>query len=70
MVQDVGSGDIRELPERQVRFYSIGDQPVSLFRSELRHYSRSSGAIESTRLVGPDIMDRIWPAFGGVFYGE
>ena len=70
MVQNVGSTEASELPERRIRFHSVGEQLVSLAGSDLQLHSRSTGDVQATRESDPALMGRIWPVSGNVFYGE
>ena len=70
MVQDLGSAEASELPERQIRFQSVGNQLVFLADSDIQQHSRDTGDVQTTRGIDPELLDRSWPASGSVFYGE
>ncbi len=70
MVQDMGSAEASELPERRIRFHSVGERLVSLTELDLQQHSRSTGDVQATKGVDPALLERIWPVSGNVFYGE
>ena len=70
MVQNVGSPQASELPDRRIRFHSVGEHLVSLAGSDLQQHSRSTGDVQAARGIGPALMDGSWPVAGNVFYGE